>query len=61
MGLNKESTFYVHFINPFMPNVISFSYQLDESISNFRVNCWVVLLIFFQILKETSISKQWRT
>ena len=27
-------------INPFMPNVFSHLYQLDESISNFRVVGW---------------------
>ena len=35
-------------VNPFMPNVFPHPYQLDESISNFRV---------IQFLKETSVSK----
>ena len=26
--------------NPFMPNVFSYPYQLDESISNFRIVGW---------------------
>ena len=41
--------------NPFMPNVFSHPYQLNESISNFRVVGW-----YFS-LKDTSVSKQWRT
>ena len=46
-------------INPFMPNVFSHPYQLDDSISNFRGVGW--FSIFIQILKGTSVSKQWRT
>ena len=38
-------------VNPFMPNVF---YQLDESISNFRVVGGI--FHFIQILKETSVS-----
>ena len=37
------------FINPFMPNGISLSYQLDQSISVLK-SCWEVLFIFIQIL-----------
>ena len=43
-------------INPFMPNRISHCYELDESISNFRVAGWY-FSFFIQILKETSVSK----
>ena len=50
----------VHFFNPFIPNIFSHPYQLDESISNFRVVGWYIF-IFIQILKGTSVFKQWRT
>ena len=43
-----------------MPNGISYSLQLDHSISIFRVVGWH-FSFFFQILKETSVCKQWRT
>ena len=45
--------------NPFMWNVFSHPYQLDESISNFRV---VGLYFhFYPNLTKHSVSKQWRT
>ena len=39
---------YLSFItvNPFMPNVYSHPYQLDESISNFRVVGWYFSFLF---------------
>ena len=43
------------FFDLFLPHVFSHTYQLDESISN------VVFFIFIQILKDTSVCKQWRT
>ena len=33
-------------INPFMLNVFSYPYQLDESISNFRVVGWHFSFLF---------------
>ena len=39
-------------LNPFISNIFFHPYQLG---------CWVVFFIFIQILKETSVSKQWRT
>ena len=39
------------FFNPFMPNVFSHPYQLDKSISNFRVVRWY-FFIFIQISKK---------
>ena len=33
-------------INPFMPNVFPYPYQLDEYISNFRVVGWIFLFKF---------------
>ena len=47
-------------INPFMPNLFSHSYRLDESISKLRVVGWY-FSIFIQILKNDSVSKQWIT
>ena len=47
-------------LNPFMPNGISHCYELDVFISNLRVVGWY-FFFFIQILKETSVSKQWRT
>ena len=38
--------FFTGHINPFMPNVFSHPYQLDESISNFRVVGWGFLFEF---------------
>ena len=46
-------------LNPIMSNVFSHPYQLDKPISNFRVVGGI--FIFIQILKETPVSKQWRT
>ena len=46
-------------IDPFMLNIFSHSYQLDVSVSNFRVVG--SFYHFIQILKETSVSKQWKT
>ena len=43
-------------INPFMQNGISHCYELDESISNFRVVGWY-FSFFIQILKITSVCK----
>ena len=43
-------------LNPFIMNVFSYPYQLDEFIYNFRVVGWY---FFFQILKETSVRNQW--
>ena len=34
-------------------------YQLDQSISNFRVVLWI-FFIFIQIIKDTFVTKQWR-
>ena len=34
--------------NPFMPNVFSHAYQLDKSISNFKVVVWYVVMIWVQ-------------
>ena len=48
-------------INQFMPNLFPIPHQLDESISNFRIACWVVFYFFIQISKDTSVSKHWRT
>ena len=45
--------------NSFKPNVISKSYQYDQSISILRV-IWIVFFIFIQIQVEHSVSKQWR-
>ena len=42
-----------------IPNVFFHPYQLVESIFNFRVVWWY--FSFYQILKDTSVSKQWRT
>ena len=39
-------------LNPFMPNVFSHPFQLDESISNFRFVGWY-FFIFIQILQDT--------
>ena len=44
-----------------MPNVFSHPYQLDKSISNFRVVGCVFFFIFIQISEETFVHKQWRT
>ena len=38
--------FYCWNINPFMPNVFSHPYQLDESISNLRVVGWYFSFLF---------------
>ena len=46
--------------NQILPNVFSQPYQLDESISNFRVVGWYFSFLI-PISKETSASKQWRT
>ena len=46
-------------LNPFMHNVFSHPYQLDNSISNFRVVGWY-FYHFIHNLKETSVFKQWR-
>ena len=35
-----------HFLNPFMLNLFSHPYQLDKSISNFRVVGWVFSFLF---------------
>ena len=48
------------YFNPFKPNAISHCYHLDESISYCRVVGWY-FSFFFQILKETSVCKHWRT
>ena len=39
-------------LNPFIPNIFFHPYKLG---------CRVVFFIFIQILKETSVSKKWRT
>ena len=58
---NKEEENKDKCNNPFMPNGISHCYHLEQSISVLRdVHCWVVFLIFIQILIEHSASKQWR-
>ena len=49
----------IQLLNLFMPKGISLSFQLDEFISNFRVVGWY--FHFSQMLKETSVSKRWRT
>ena len=47
----KFNVFHSSHVNPFMPNIISHPYLLDESIYNFRVAGWY--FSFIQILKET--------
>ena len=42
-------------VNPCMPIVFSHPYQLDESISNFRIVVWYFSFLF------KIVSKQWRT
>ena len=53
----------VHFMrtafNAFMPNGISYRYQLAQSISVLRDVRWY-FFIFIQVLIETFASKQWR-
>ena len=56
---NDEILSFAQFLNPFMPNVFSHPCQLDKSISNLGLLGGI--FIFIQILKETSVSKQWRT
>ena len=46
--------------NPFIPNGISHSYQLDQPISNFK-GFWVVSFNLVQFLKVHFVSKQCRT
>ena len=47
MGPKKVSMFiFDNLFNPFMQNVFSHSYQLEESISNFRVVWWYFSLLF---------------
>ena len=48
-------------LRPFMPNIFSHPYQLDESISNFDGCYDGCFFSCIPILKETSVSKQWRT
>ena len=43
---NKTKILKSCFFNPFMPNVISLSYQLDQSISVLRVVGWYFSLLF---------------
>ena len=45
-------------LNPFMPNGISLSYQLDQPISLFRIVGWY-FIIYINFLIEHSISKQY--
>ena len=45
-------------LNPFMPNGLSRTYQLDQSIS-VTSGCWMVFFIFIQFLIEYPGSKQW--
>ena len=45
-------------LNTFKQNVISYSYQLDQSIFVLRVAGWY-FTFFIQILIEHSVSKQW--
>ena len=47
-------------LNPFTMNGVSYPYQKDDPISNFRGIRWY-FFIFIQILKESSISKQWKS
>ena len=46
-------------IYPFMPNRISYSNQLEQSISVLRDVVWYFFLMFTHILIEHSASKQW--
>ena len=54
--ITPTSALSLYCINRFMPNVFSLPYQLDESISNFRVVVWYFFLFLFK-LKETPVSK----
>ena len=42
---------FLKYLNPFMPNVFSYPYQLDKSISNLRVGGWY-FSFFIQIKKK---------
>ena len=45
LALHQGSKGYFS-IDPFMPNVLSHPFQLDESISNFRIVGWYFSFLF---------------
>ena len=56
--LEKPGSYY-SVVNPFEPNEISHSYQLDQSISVLRIVGWYFSFLF-KNLQEISVSKQWK-
>ena len=59
MDPREKSVVGLILVNPFMPNVLSFIYQLDESISNFRVHGLCFKCPVFLMLSRLFIAALW--